>query len=276
MLSGRYVEIKVNALAYDEFLLFYNLENKPESFEKYMKFGALPGLININPDETAIADYMKGIYSTVLLKDIVKRHNIRNVTFLENLVAYLSDNIGSIVSAKRISDYLKSQKIALSPGVVIDYIDYLCKSFLTSKVPRYDIYGRKIFEIGNKYYFEDWGLRNTIIGYKIQDIGKILENIVYHHLIYAGYKVMVGTIAGKEIDFVAEKNAERIYVQVCYLLTDEKVMEREFGNLLAINDNYPKYVVSMDNIGSTSSYQGIIHMNMAEFCLSALHLPISR
>ncbi len=272
-LSGRYIEIKINALSFDEFLLFNNLENKQIAFENYMKYGGLPGLININPAEAAIADYMKGIYSTILLKDVVKRHSIRNVSFLENLVIYLSDNIGSIVSAKRISDYLKSQHISISPNVVIDYIDHLCKAFLTNKVSRCDIGGRKIFEIGEKYYFEDWGLRNSIIGYKIQDIGKILENIVYHHLIYAGYKVMVGTLANKEIDFVAEKNAERIYVQVCYLLTGEKVIEREFGNLLAINDNYPKYVVSMDNIGNTASHKGIIHMHVTEFCLSVLNLP---
>lgn len=266
-LSGRYIEIKVNSLSYSEFLLFHQLENSNESFERYIRIGALPGLIHFNQDNEAVSDYMKGIFSTVLLKDVVKRFNIRNVNFLENLVFFVADNLGSVVSAKRISDFLKSQHIKISPNVVIDYLNYLCKAYLVNKVPRYDIAGRRIFEIGEKYYFEDWGLRNSIIGYKISDINKILENIVYSHLVYSGYKVFVGSFLNKEIDFVAERNGERIYVQVCYLLSDEKVSDREFGNLLEIEDNYPKFVVSMDEINSTSTHKGISNIHIRNFCL---------
>jgi hypothetical protein len=266
MLSGRYVEIRVHPLSYSEFLNFYQLEHNSVSFNRFLRQGGMPGLLHINQENEPINDYLQGILSTVLLKDVVARYNIRNVYFLENLVRFLADSTGSLVSAKNISDYLKSQKFALSPNLVLDYLGYLCNAFFTNKVLRKDIPGKKVFEVGEKYYFEDIGLRNVIGGYRPDDIAKILENVVYNHLIIAGHKVFVGKHGTKEIDFIAERNGETIYIQVCYLLTGENVMEREFGNLLAIPDNYKKYVVSMDKIAAPNTFKGIEHKYIPDFC----------
>ncbi|MCK4296362.1 MAG: ATP-binding protein [Candidatus Marinimicrobia bacterium] len=263
-LSGRYIEIKIFSLSYPEFLYFHKLENNKDSFFKFIKYGGLPYLINLQLEDNIVYDYLKNIYSTILFKDIVARYSIRNVSFLENLVKYIADNTGGMVSAKKISDFLKSQRINVSPNIVLNYLSYLVSAFFIFKVQRSEIAGKKIFEIGEKYYFEDLGLRHSIVGYKQQDIGKILENLVYIHLLISGYDVTVGKLGNREIDFVCERGQDKLYVQVAYLITDEKVNEREFGNLLAIKDNYPKIVVSMDEmIGN--EYQGIRHVNIREF-----------
>ena len=266
-LSGRYIEIKVFGLSYAEFLLFYNLKDSVVVFQNYLKFGGLPYLINLNSDIQIAYEYLASIYNTILLKDVVARFNVRNVKFLENLVIFLADNMGSIVSSKKISEYLKSQKINISTQVVIDYLGYLEASFLIFKVKRTGIEGKKVFEIGEKYFFEDIGIRNAIVGYKTSDIHKILENIVYLHLRMAGYSVTVGLEGKKEIDFIAQKAGEKIYVQVAYLLTNEDTINREFGNLLEVHDNFPKYVVTMDEISEISTYKGIKRMHVKNFCL---------
>ncbi len=267
MLSGRYVEIRVHPLSYSEFLDFFQSDHSEETFSQYLRQGGMPGLINTSRENEAVNDYLKGIISTVLLKDVVARYNIRNVYFLENLVRYLSGNTGSLVSAKNISDYLKSQRIAISPNLVLDYLGYLCNAYFTSKVLRKDVAGKKIFEVGEKYYFEDTGLRNTLVGYAPDDIAKLLENVVYNHLVIAGYKVYVGKLGIKEVDFIAERDGETIYVQVCYLLANNTVMEREFGNLMSIPDNFRKYVVSMDNYQAVNTFKGIEHRYIPDFCL---------
>lgn len=266
-LSGRYIEIKVFGLSYSEFLAFYNLEDSIATFQTYLKFGGLPYLINLNTEIQIAYEYLTSIYNTILLKDVVARFRIRNVKFLENLIAFLADNIGSIVSSKKISDYLKSQKINISPQVVIDYLGYLETSFLIFKVKRTGIEGKKVFEIGEKYFFEDIGIRNAIVGYKTSDIHKILENVVYLHLRMAGYSVTVGQEGNKEIDFIAQKAGEKKYVQVAYMLTNERTLNREYGNLLDISDNFPKYVVTMDELTETSTYKGINRMHVKDFCL---------
>lgn len=266
MLSGRYVEINVHPLSYPEFLNFFTLPDTSETFYQYLRQGGMPGLLHVSQDIAPVNDYLKGILSTVVLKDIVSRYNIRNVYFLENLTRYISDNLGSLVSSKNISDYLKSQRVNISPNLVMDYLKHLCSAYITNKVLRMEISGKKIFEVSEKYYFEDLGLRNTLTGYNPADISKLLENVVYNHLIIAGYRVYIGQKGVKEIDFVAEKNGETIYIQVCYALTGENVIEREFGNLLSISDNYKKYVVSMDNFSATNTYKGIEHMQVKEFC----------
>lgn len=267
MLSGRYIEKKIHPLSYREFLDFFGLTHNTENFNRYLRQGGMPGLVNINPGQEPVNDYLKGIYSTVLLKDVVARYNIRNVHFLENLVRFISGNTGSLVSAKNISDYLKSQRLAISPNIVLDYLGYLCNAFLINKVMRKDVEGKKVFEVGEKYYFEDIGLRNITGGFNPADIGKVLENVVYNHLVIAGYEVFVGKQGTKEIDFVAERGGEILYVQVCYLLSDNNVIEREFGNLLAIPDNYRKLVVSMDNWQPGNTYKGIEHSYIPDFCL---------
>lgn len=266
-LSGRYVEIRVHALSYAEFLVFHQQTDTAEAFTKYLQFGGLPNLIHLPLQASVVYDYLKNVYNTILVKDVIKRNQVRNVYFLENLVNYVADNIGSIVSSKRISDYLRSQKLPISNNTVYDYLGFLENSFFITKVNRAAIQGRKVFEIHQKYYFEDIGLRNAIVGYRPNDIHKLLENVVHNHLVINEYAVTVGVDGVNEIDFVAEKNGEKLYVQVCYLLQDPSTVEREFGNLLNIPDQYPKYVVSMDSFISPNTYRGIKHLTVSAFLL---------
>jgi len=263
-LSGRYIEFKVFSLSYFEFLKFHNLQENQDSFLKYIKYGGLPYLANLKLDDDIVYHYLKSIYNTIILKDIINRYNIRNVSFLENLINYLADNIGSLVSAKKISDFLKSQKINISPNIVLDYLSFLVSAFFIFKVQRSDIQGKKIFEINDKYYFEDLGLRHSLIGYKQIDINKILENLVFLHLQILGYNVTIGQLKNKEIDFVCEKQNKKLYIQVAYLITEEN-KQREFGNLLQIKDNYLKIVVSTDELVNNSEYNGIKHLNARNF-----------
>ncbi|MEA3495932.1 MAG: ATP-binding protein [Bacteroidota bacterium] len=263
-LRGRYIEIKIFSLSYYEFLRFHKLKESQEAFLKYIKYGGLPYLINLALDEDIVYHYLKSIYNTILLKDIVSRYNIRNVAFLEDLINYLVDNVGSLVSAKKISDFLKSQKINISPNIVLDYLSFLVNAFFIFKVSRSDLQGKKIFEINDKYYFEDLGLRHSIVGYSQTDIGKVLENLVFLHLQILGYRVTIGQLKEKEIDFVCEKQNKRMYIQVAYLITDGN-REREFGNLLEIKDNYPKIVISLDELIGTGKYKGIKHLNIRDF-----------
>lgn len=266
-LSGRSVEIKVFCLSYREFLDFHKLDDSSKAFLKYVRFGGLPYLINLRLEDDVVYDYLRNIYNTILFKDVVKRHGIRNIDFLERLATYLADNTGSLVSAKKISDFLKSQKTNISPNVVLNYLSHLESAFFVMKARRSEIGGKKIFEIGEKYYFEDLGLRHTIVGYRQSDIGRVLENLVFIHLKRSGYEVFVGRIGKKEIDFTCEKAGERIHIQVAYMLTDQKTHDREFGNLLAIKDNFTKIVVSMDEM-TGATYKGIKHMNIRDFLLS--------
>ena len=266
LLAGRYIEIRVYGLSYSEYLMFRDATDSPDSFRTYLREGGLPYLIHLGTDINVVNEYLNTIYSTILLKDVVARYNVRNVKFLESLVLFLADNTGSIVSAKKISEYLKSQNINISTQVVIDYIGYLESSFMIHRVRRTGIRGKRLFEIGEKYFFGDIGIRNVIAGYNLADVHKMLENIVFLHLRTAGYEVTVGSENGKEIDFIASRGGERIYVQVAYLLEKPETAQREFGNLLGISDNYPKYVVTMDELNETSSYQGIQRMHVKDFC----------
>lgn len=265
LLSGRSIEIEIFPLCYSEFLQFHNLENINESFEKYMVYGGMPNLIHLPLDDEIVFNYLKNVYNTIVVRDVIEKYNVRNSVFLRNLSLYLSDNVGRLVSAKKISDYLKSQQIKISPNLVIEYISYLCNAFFIHQVKRSDLQGKKIFEINEKYYFNDIGLRNSLVGYKSTDTNKILENIVYNHLKIKGYSITVGQDRNKEIDFVAKKNNEIIYVQVCYLLQSEQTIEREFGNLQKIKNDYPKYVISMDKT-SKATFEGIKHYHIKEFC----------
>lgn len=268
-LSGRYVEIEVYSLSYPEFLVFHKLEGSDSSLLNYMKYGGLPYLVNLELNDSVVYDYLKGINNTILFKDVVARYHIRNVAFLERLVEYAADNVGSLVSAKKISDFLKSQKTNISPNVVLNYLSCIVNAFLLYKVRRSEIASKRIFEINEKYYFQDCGLRHALVGYRPSDINKILENMAYMHLRVMGYTITVGKVGAKEIDFVCEKRGERLYVQVAYLIPDKKAREREFGNLLLIPDNYPKIVTSMDKLISGSE-KGIQHMHISEFLKAQL------
>ncbi len=266
-LSGRYVEIEIHGLSYLEFLKFHKLSETEDSLLKYIKYGGLPYLIHLELVDEIIYDYIKNVTNTILFKDIIARFKVRNVAFLERLVEYISDNIGSLVSSKKISDFLKSQKINISPNIVLDYLSHLSSAFFIYRVQRQDIKGKKIFEINEKYYFEDLGLRHSIIRYNQTDINKVLENIVFKHLKILGYEIRVGQLGKKEVDFVCEKDGEKRYIQVAYMITDEN-RDREFGNLLEIEDNYPKIVISMDNLIGKTSYKGIKHINLRNFLTS--------
>lgn len=264
LLSGRFIEIQVNSLSFIEFCEFHKLQQTNESLLKYMQFGGLPYLIHLELSQDIVYNYLKGVYATIMYRDILLKNEVRNTAFLENLVHFLADNTGQLFSAKKISDYLKSQKITIATSQIITYTQHLCNAFLIHKVPRIDVVGKKIFEIGEKYYFADLGLRHTIFEFKQSDIAKILENIVYNHLLYCNYEVFIGQQNSSEVDFVARKKGEYIYIQVCYLLQDDTTIEREFGNLEKIPDNYPKIVVSMDNF-SGNTRNGIQHIHILDF-----------
>jgi uncharacterized protein len=266
-LSGRYIEQVVYSLSYLEFLEFHNLRACDDALEKYMKFGGLPYLKHLPLQDDIVFEYLKNIYSTIIYRDVVNRFNIRNSSFLEKLVLFLSSNTGSLFSAKSISDFLKAQKINMAPNQVQSYISHLTNAFIILGCNRYNIQGKRLFEIGEKYYFENIGIRNAIWGYRLEDRGKIIENIVYNHLLYLNYNVTVGFLGAHEIDFVAKKNSEIIYIQVALMLKEENTIEREFGNLLKIKDNYPKIVVTLDNY-SGSSYHGIEVVHLSNFLIS--------
>jgi uncharacterized protein len=265
-LSGRYVQIEVHALSYPEFLLFHQLTDSAESFLTYIRWGGMPHLINLRRDDAVVYEYLRNIHNSIILRDIIARFNIRNVQFLQDLINYLADITGSVLSAKRISDYLKSQQINLTPKLVLEYLVYLESVYLIDRVKRMDVEGKKIFEIGDKFFFEDLGMRHAIIPFQQKDIGKVLENLVYHHLVVKGNKVYVGKHNDREIDFVAIKDENKTYVQVAYLITDDKTHDREFGNLLAIPDNCTKIVVSMDET-ATGNFKGIEHVSIRNFLM---------
>lgn len=266
-LSGRYIEFKISSLTYGEFIDFHKLPNKAETLLKYIKYGGLPYLINIELNDELVYGYLKSIFNTIILKDVVSRYNIREIDFLERLIEYLSDNLGSYISSKRITDFLKSQRINLSINTVLSYLKYLNNAYFIKKVQRYDIIGKKHFEINDKYFFSDLGLKHSLIPFKADEIGNVFENLVYNHLYNKGYEIYVGKLKDMEIDFVVKKNDEIKYIQVAYLLTDEKVREREFGNLLKINDNYEKIVISADEYIS-GNYKGIKHIHILDFLTS--------
>lgn len=262
-LSGRYIEFHINSLSYNEFLQFHFLQNNKDSLNKYIRFGGLPYLIHLPLEEEIVYGYLKSIYSTIILKDVVARYNIRDIDFLDRLVDYLADNLGSYVSSKKISDFLKAQRVSLSVNTVMNYLKYLSSSFFINKVQRMDIIGKKRFEINEKYFFSDIGLKHSIIPYTGSQIGGVFENLVYNQLITEDYNVFIGKHQEREIDFVAMKGNEVKYVQVAYQLPDEKVREREFGNLLKIEDNYEKIVVSADEFAV--DYKGVRHLHITEF-----------
>jgi len=269
-LSGRYVQISIHALSYPEFLQFHQLTENADSFLKYIRWGGMPHLINLPKDDAVIFEYLKNIHNTIILRDIIARYNIRNVKFLQDLISYLADITGSVLSAKRISDYLKSQQINISPKLVLEYLVYLESVYYIHRVKRMEVEGKKIFDIGEKFFFEDLGMRHAIIPFQQKDIGKVLENLVHHHLLVNGNRVFVGKHGDREIDFVAINKEKKTYVQVAYLVSDEKTHEREFGNLLSVPDNCTKIVVSMDETAS-GNFKGIEHISIRNFLMTSVN-----
>lgn len=265
-LSGRYIEFKIYSLSYSEFLGFHGLTESETSYELYSRYGGLPYLLNLPLEDETVNEYLKSVYSTIVFRDVVSRYKLRNTLFLEKLIQFLSENIGNLFSAKNISDYLKSQHTTISVNQIQSYTEYLNNAFLIHRVERYDLIGKRVFEIGEKYYFENMGIRNIVIGYRITDKAKILENLVYNHLLYKGYDIKVGYYGDKEIDFIGEKNGEKLYIQVALKIDSDKTAEREFGNLLKIQDNYPKIVITEDTFNG-NSYEGIRHCPIRRFLM---------
>ena len=267
LIGGRYKEIYIQSLSYEEFLVFHQLPDNDDSLAKYIQYGGLPGLAKIGLEEDDAREYQMDIFHTVLLKDVIMRNRIRNVPFLENLVRFLADNTGKLISANSIAKYMKSQGESITSTVIINYISFLCEAYILHKVNRFDIHGKRIFETNDKFYFEDNGIRNALAGGTREgDIEKVIENIIYQHLIRLGYQVYVGQLQAGEIDFVCTKpDGQRIYVQASYIIADMATREREFGNLRAINDNYPKYVISMTPLLTRNDDNGITHLHLRKF-----------
>ena len=272
LIGGRYKEIYIQSLCYQEFLTFHNLTDSDDALSQYIQFGGLPGLVKIGLDEDDAREYQMDIYHTVLLKDVVMRNQIRNVTFLENLVCFLADNAGKLISANSIAKFMKSQGENVTSTVVSNYIKYLTEAYMIHQVNRFDIHGKRLFENNDKYYFEDHGIRNALAGGSREgDIEKVIENIIYQHLIYLGYTVTVGQLQAGEIDFVCTaKGGQRKYVQAAFIIADETTREREFGNLRAIKDNYPKYVISMTPLVTRNDDNGITHLYLRKFLTEGL------
>lgn len=265
-LAGRSITVHVHSLTYREFISFHSLIDNDESLYLYLRYGGLPYLINL-PQKNTWSEYLSGICDAVVYRDVVSRHSLRNTDFLERLLLFLADNIGRVFTAKSISDYLKSQRITTSINSVQSYVGYVEDAYIISRSRRWDIEGKRFFEIGEKIFFEDLGLRNSIIGYRPGNIGGLMENAVYNHLIANGYDVRTGVLKQKkEVDFIAIKDNEYKYIQVATSVADEATAKREFGNLAEIPDNYEKIVVSLKET-APNTYQGIRLMTLREFLM---------
>lgn len=269
-LSGRYIEIPIYSLTYLEFLEFHRLEDNDTSLLKYLSVGGLPGLSLFDIDDNRhIRDYLFGVFNTIMMKDVIERHKVRNIPFMNNLCRFIADNIGKIVSVKNIANFLKSRegKDAASDVTTSSYLNQLSAALLLMPVFRYEIHGKQLLEQNYKYYFSDHGLRNLLCDFNVRgSIEKIMENVVWLHLVAHGFVVRVGQLRTGEIDFVASKGSKKIYVQVTYIMRSEETEAREFGNLRMIKDNYAKYLVSMEPVvGEHNDYPGIIHIHLRDF-----------
>lgn len=275
-LGGRHHEIYVQSLCYMDFLRFHSLTDSDESLQKFIETGGLPGLRQHDlEDFDDVRTYCEDVLNTALVKDIILKHKIRNASFLYNLVKFLADNTGKLISATSISKYMRGRQESVSTDLALRYIKYLCDAYIIHKVERFEIRGKRLLESNDKYYFEDVGIRNTqtMVG-RDKDIEKVIENIIYQQLVYYGYKVNVGQMQASEIDFVCTKGASRIYIQASYLISSEETREREFGTLKKIKDNYPKYVISMTPLVTRTDDDGIIHLSLREFLVRGFSISI--
>ena len=268
-LAGRYVEFVIYPFSFAEFFEMNLIKNpnvdKATCFMQFLKTGGMPFLSNFPDDDSAKSQYLIDIYNSVVLKDVVKRNNIRDVDTLERIVAYAFSNIGHIFSATSLSKYFKSENRKISHDTILNYLKFCSDAFLFYKINRYDLEGKKIVTVNEKYYCADHGLREALFGKNIQNIDQVLENIVCLELLRRNYKVYVGKKGDLEIDFIAEKQGKKIYIQVAYLLANEETIKREFSIYNFVKDSYPKYVVSMDDLDF--SQNGIIHKNIKDFLL---------
>jgi len=269
-LAGRYVEFVIYPFSFKEFLetlksIQQDVSTR-ETFQKYVKFGGMPFLYNLAFEEEASLQYLKDIYSSIILKDITQKNKIRDTDLLERVISYLIMNVGNNFSATSISKFFKSENRKVSVETILNYIKAAEESFLIYKVSRDDLIGKKVLNVNEKYYIADHGMREAILGSNQRDINQIFENIIYLELLRKGYTVRVGKVDNLEVDFVCTKGNEKIYVQVAYLLASSETIEREFTSLEKIGDNYPKYVISMDEFDM--SRNGIKHINIIDFLMN--------
>ena len=271
-LSGRHVEIRVHPLTYMEFLQFHKLPDSDESLMTYLNYGGLPGLRTVGLDnEEQVWDYLASVFNTIMLKDIIERYDIRNIPFLNNLIAFYADTTGKLTSANSISKYMKSQNKKVSSNLILLYRSFYSEAFLIDVVSRYDIHGKKIFESNEKIYWDDIGLRNLkASGGMDSYIEKVIENAVYKQLSYLGFDIKVGVLNAGEVDFVCTKSGQTIYVQASYIIAEDTTREREFGHLEKIRDNYPKYVISATPYLTQRNENGIIHLSLRKFLTEGL------
>ena len=268
-LAGRYVEFVIYPFSFAEFIelyrtIFPNADIR-QCFSKYLRAGGMPYLSNLRYDETANRQYLRDLFNSVELKDIVKRNNIRDVDMLERIIAYVTSNISTTFSSTAISKYLKSEGRSVSPETVLSYIKACTDAFLFYQVKRQDLQGKKILTVNEKYYVADHGIREAVFGGNMKDINLVMENIVYMELLRRGYTVTVGKTGDKEIDFVCEDQGNKLYIQVAYLLASTDTIEREFGVYDRVRDNFPKYVITLDEFDM--SRNGIKHRNIRDFLL---------
>ena len=271
-LSGRHVEIRVHPLTYMEFLQFHNLPDSDESLMTYLNYGGLPGLRTVGLDnEEQVWAYLASVFNTIMLKDIIERYDIRNIPFLNNLIAFYADTTGKLTSANSISKYMKSQNKKVSSNLILLYRSFYSEAFLIDVVSRYDIHGKKIFESNEKIYWDDIGLRNLkASGGMDSYIEKVIENAVYKQLSYLGFDIKVGVLNAGEVDFVCTKSEQTIYVQASYIIAEDTTRKREFGPLEKIRDNYPKYVISATPYLTQRNENGIIHLSLRKFLTEGL------
>lgn len=273
LLSGRYIEFPIYPFSFKEVVESSMYSGSiEEKFQQYLRFGGLPGILHFLPSEQQTLQYISDIYNTILLKDIVKRFNIRNITMLQNIANFLFDNIGNLFSAKKIVDYLKNQKINLSIDTLQNYAGYLNDTYLIHKASRYDIKGKRLLEISNKYYSNDLGVRHCAIGYRPDDIAVLLENVIYIELRNRGFEVYIGKVDNQEIDFIATKTDEKFYIQVSYMLSSKETQDREISVFSKIRDHHPKLLLTLDPMFKTGTVNGIKFINIIDFLLN-LGLP---
>jgi predicted AAA+ superfamily ATPase len=272
LIAGRYVDIKVYPLSFGEWLRFrqagtdQSVLGIPEEFRKYLRYGGLPGIHSVPLMDDTVFPYLMGIYSTIVLRDVITRHSLRDPEHLERLIRFLFDNCGNLTSSKRLSDYFSSKGSPVSVDKVISYVGFLEQALLVHRVRRFDLRGLRHLEFLEKLFMSDIGLRHGFMGYRDQDISGLLENVVYLDLLRRGYRVSIGKWDDYEIDFVAEKGDQRVYIQVAYLLATEETVEREVRPLAMIKDNHPKYILSLDEY-QIAGRNGIHHLNIRDFLL---------
>lgn len=267
LLAGRYVDFEIQPFTFSEFLEIFSYSglSRDELFNHFIEFGGMPFLKFFGLDRESSFKYLGDVYNTVLIKDVLQYYDIRDIDVFNRILSYVTENIGHTFSANGIRNYFKSENRNISIDTILNYLEYCNRAFILKKVPRYDTVGKKLLKVDEKYFLTDHGFRQAKGFSNSRDIERVLENIVFIELLSRGYKVKIGKLKDREIDFIAENSDGIIYFQVTYLMESESTREREFGIYKQLNDNYPKYVLSMDKVDF--SQDGIIHRNIIDFLM---------